>query len=471
MTRRCQDRPRCDGARRTAYWRKWTDQLRCGPLIVWCALLVGGGGAAATVPAFPGAEGFGAATPGGRGGRVWLVRTLADSGPGSLREALAARGPRIIVFSVGGLITLQTPLEIREPFLTIAGQTAPGDGIAIRGAQVSIQTHDVVVRYLRFRPGDIAQAEADALNIVGDSHDVIVDHCSASWSVDEALSPSGAIRNVTVQWSLIAEALNHSTHSKGAHGYGSLVRAIGGVTLHHNLWAHNTARNPRLGDNYGREPWPTFDVRNNVIYDYGEMASGMTGDRLSVNYVGNYVRPGPSSNRTRGIIVLTDTASAAYYIDGNVIDGLPARRNDATLFDRTEKDGRPLVTIARTPFSAPAVRTTSAEIALAEVLADAGASRPQRDTVDRRIVRSVRERSGSLVDSQTQVGGWPQYKGGAVPSDLDQDGMPDDWERAHGLDPRNASDTGRAGPAGYTNIELYVNERASDPPSRSAGRR
>ena len=189
---------------------------------------------------------------------MWIVRTLDDSGPGSFREAVTARGPRLVVFSVGGLITLRSPLDIREPFLTVAGQTAPGDGIAIRGAQVSIQTHDVIVRHLRFRPGDIAKAEADALNIVGDSHDVIVDHCSASWSVDEALSPSGALRDVTVQWSIIAEALNHSIHSKGAHGYGSLVRAVGGVTLHHNLWAHNTARNPRLGDNYGREAVADF---------------------------------------------------------------------------------------------------------------------------------------------------------------------------------------------------------------------
>jgi pectate lyase len=369
------------------------------------------------------------------------------------------------------LITLQSPLDIRGPFLTIAGQTAPGDGIAIRGAQVSIQTHDVIVRSLRFRPGDIAKAEADTLNIVGDSHDVIVDHCSASWSVDEALSPSGGIRNITVQWSIIAEALNHSIHSKGAHGYGSLVRAIGGVTLHHNLWAHNSARNPRLGDNYGREPWPIFDVRNNVIYDYGEMASGMTGDRLSVNYVANYVRPGPSSNRSRGIVVLTDTASATYFVEGNVADGLPGRRNDATWFDRTEKDGRPLVTIVAQPFPAPPVRTTSAEEALEAVLADAGATRPRRDAVDARIVRSVRERTGSVIDSQAQVGGWPEYRGGVAPADTDQDGMPDAWEGAHGLNPRDPADAARMQPSGYTNIELYVNELASGSPSPSAPRR
>lgn len=437
---------------------KWIDQIPVSVIAAGCLLLAAPGLPQPGLPSFPGAEGFGAGTPGGRGGTLRIVRTLADSGPGSFRDAVTARGPRVVVFAAGGVITLQSAIDIREPFLTIAGQTAPGDGIVIRGGEVSIQTHDVIVRHLRFRPGDIAKAEVDALNIVGDSHDVIVDHCSASWSVDEALSPSGGIRNITVQWSIIAEALNHSIHSKGEHGYGSLVRAAGGVTLHHNLWAHNSARNPRLGDNYGREPWPTFDVRNNVIYDYGAMASGMTGDRLSVNYIANYIRPGASSNRQRGIVVLTDTASAAYYVDGNVADGLPARHGDAALFDRTEKDGKPLVTIVHEPFAAPPVRTTSAEQALEDVLTGAGATRPARDAVDARIVRSVRERTGSIIDSQSQVGGWPDYKGGDAPLDTDQDGIPDAWERSHRLNPRDATDAARVSPSGYTNIELYVNE-------------
>ncbi|MBV9084915.1 MAG: hypothetical protein JOZ62_19730, partial [Acidobacteriaceae bacterium] len=230
------------------------------------------------VPAFPGAEGFGSATPGGRGGKVIFVSNLNDAGPGSFREAVSAKGPRIVVFRISGLITLKTSINITEPYLTVAGQTAPGDGICIRGNEVSIRTHDVIVRYVRFRPGDISQGEPDAADIMADSHDVILDHCSATWSIDEDLSPSGGIRDVTVQWSLIAEGLNYSIHHKGPHGYGSLVRAIGGVSLHHNLWAHNTARNPRLGDNYGKPPYPLFDVRNNVMYDYGKICSGWTGD-------------------------------------------------------------------------------------------------------------------------------------------------------------------------------------------------
>src|SRR4051812_42501623 len=277
-----------------------------------------------TPPAPAPVEGFGAATPGGRGGPEIAVTTLADAGPGSFRAAVTASGPRIVVFRVAGLVSLETPVTIGEPFLTIDGASAPADGITIRGSEVVVRTHDVIVRHVRFRPGDIAGKEVDALNVAGDSHHVVIDHVSASWAVDENLSASGAIHDVTIQWSLIAEGLNHSVHSKGAHGYGSLVRAVGGVTLHHNLWAHNNSRNPRLGDNYGSPPFPTFDVRNNVIYDYGDVAHGMTGDHLSANYVGNYIRPGPSSNRARGPIVLTDTAAVTYFLRDNVVEGRDA---------------------------------------------------------------------------------------------------------------------------------------------------
>ena len=365
----------------------------------------------------PGAEGFGADTPGGRGGREIAVTTLADAGPGSLRAAVTAAGPRTVVFTVAGLITLASPVVIAEPDLTLDGQGAPGDGVCVRGSEVVIRTHDVIVRHLRFRPGDIGGREVDALSVMGDSHHVLVDHVSASWAVDENLSASGAIHDVTIQWSLIAEGLNHSVHSKGAHGYGSLVRAVGGVTLHHNLWAHNDSRNPRLGDNYGNPPFPVFDVRNNVIYDYGAIASGMTGDHLSANYVGNYIRPGPSSNRTRGPIALTDTAAVTYFVRDNVVEGRDVLTADnVRLFDRRQVDGRALVTLTPRAFPAPPVRTTSALDALRDVLAGAGATRPRRDAVDARLVRDVEQRSGRLIDSQAQVGGWPDYRGtGTLP--------------------------------------------------------
>jgi pectate lyase len=373
-------------------------------------------------PVSAAAEGFGADTPGGRGGREIRVTTLADAGPGSFRAAVTAGGPRTVAFSVAGLITLASPVVIAEPFLTLDGQGAPGDGVCIRGSEVVIRTHDVIVRHMRFRPGDIGGREVDALNVAGDSHHVLIDHVSASWAVDETLSASGAIHDVTIQWSIIAEGLNRSVHSKGPHGYGSLVRAVGGVTLHHNLWAHNDSRNPRLGDNYGAGPFPVFDVRNNVIYDFGAIASGMTGDRLSANYVANYIRPGPSSNRTRGPIVLTDTAAVTYYVDGNVVEGRDALTKDNTgLFDRRQVEGRALVTLAPRAFDAPAVRTSPATEALRDVLADAGATLPRRDAVDARLVREVEQRSGRIIDSQAQVGGWPEYGGpGKLPDGRDR---------------------------------------------------
>jgi pectate lyase len=364
-------------------------------------------GAVSTASAVPGAQGFGAATPGGRGGPLLAVTSRADDGPGSLRAAVAAPGPRTVVFRIEGAIALAAPLTITEPFVTVDGATAPGAGVTITGNEVVIRTHDVVVRHLRFRPGDTSGKEVDALNVAGDSHHVLIDHVSASWAVDEVLSASGAIHDVTIQWCIIAEGLDHSVHSKGAHGYGSLVRAVGGVTLHHNLWAHNDSRNPRLGDNYGAPPFPTFDVRNNVIYDYGAIASGMTGDHLSANYVANYIRPGPSTHTGRPPIVLTDTADVRYFVRGNVIDGrADLSADNSKLFTPSMLNGRSLVTLVGRPFDAPAVRTTDARQALRDVLAGAGANRPGRDAVDARIVREVEARTGRIIDSQKEVGGW-----------------------------------------------------------------
>ncbi|MEK7752650.1 MAG: pectate lyase [Acidobacteriota bacterium] len=417
---------------------------------------------AAEVPAFPGAEGFGARAKGGRGGQVLFVVNLNDSGLGSLRAACEAKGARMVVFRVSGLIDLKSPIRVKEPYLTIAGQTAPGDGVCLRGAGLDIESHDVIVRHLRARPGDILGQEVDAIAIGGDSHDVIVDHCSAGWSVDESLSPSGAIRDVTVQWCIIAEGLNRSVHKKGAHGYGSLVRAIGGLTMHHNFWAHNIARNPRLGDNYGKPPFPTFDIRNNVMYDFGGTCSGLTGDKLDANYVANYIRPGPSSNRQRGPIVLSDTASVKYYLQGNIVEHRPELTADnAKMFDRIEKDGRKLAEVVKTPFETPAVKTTSAQTAFEAVLAEAGACRPVRDSIDARLISEARNRTGSVIDSQWEVGGWPAYRGARPPLDSDRDGMPDAWEKAHALNPRDASDAAKDRDGdGYTNIEEYINELA-----------
>jgi pectate lyase len=414
--------------------------------------------------AFPGAEGFGAQTPGGRDGKVIFVSNLNDAGPGSFRAACEAPGRRVVVFRVSGIIDLSKSIVIREPYITIAGQTAPGDGICLRRHGLEIRTHDVIVRFLRSRPGDLSGDEVDSISIGGDSRGVILDHCSAGWSVDECLSPSGAIADVTVQWSIIAEGLNHSVHSKGAHGYGSLVRASGGLTLHHNLWAHNNARNPRLGDNYNQPPYPTFDVRNNVMYNYGSICSGMTGDILSVNYVANYIKPGPSSNRRRGPIVFTDQAAASYYLSGNVVEGRPELTADNTrLFDRVEFKGRKLVTVMPKPFSVPEVMTSTAQAAYEAVLAGAGAILPVRDAVDQRIVSEVRSGTGSIIDSQWEAGGWPVYRSTRPLPDRDRDGMPDAWETAHKLNPDDPSDAAARNADGYTNLERYLNQLAQGP--------
>lgn len=404
---------------------------------------------AAATPAFPGAEGFGADTPGGRGGKALFVTNLNDSGPGSFRAACDATGPRIVIFRVGGLIDLKKNIKVVNPYLTIAAQTAPGDGICLHDYQIVIDTHDVIMRYLRSRPGDISGKEVDAISIAGSSRNVIVDHCSATWSVDECLSPSGGIADVTVQWCLIAEGLNHSVHKKGDHGYGSLVRAIGGLSLHHNLWAHNRGRNPRLGDNYDKPPYPTFDVRNNVIYDYG--GPSVAGDTLEANYINNYIRPGPETKRQQTIGPKETAASLEFYLEGNELAGKITSDLFATMKG---------VTIAPKPFPVPKVRTVSAAQAYKMVLADAGATVPIRDAVDARIIADVRNGTGHFVDSQKQVGGWPEYKSGTPPKDTDGDGIPDAWELAHGLNPKDPRDATKVQASGYTAIEEYINSLA-----------
>src|ERR1043166_8508084 len=357
------------------------------------------------LPAFPGAEGFGATTPGGRGGKVITVTNLSDDGPGSLRAACEAEGPRIVVFRISGVITLSKKLVIKNPYITIAGQTAPGDGICLRNYTFVIATHDVVVRYLRSRLGDVTAQEDDSITLAAGAKNVVVDHCSATWSIDEDLSLAGDVSNVTVQWCLIAEGLNHSKHSKGAHGYGSLSRANGPVTWHHNLWAHNASRNPRLGDNYGRPPYPTFDVRNNVIYDYGEIASGLTQGVLKVNYVGNDIRPGPSSKVTTPVHI-GGPSDLQFYIKDNIFEGNIALTSDnSQFFDPIVIDGKRQVQTVDQPFPAPPVDTTDARAAVVAVLATVGASLPRRDSVDARIISEVRDRRGSIIDSQQQVGG------------------------------------------------------------------
>jgi hypothetical protein len=287
---------------------------------------------------------------------------------------------------------------------------------------------------------------------------VVLDHCSATWSIDECLSLSGKVSNATVQWCLIAEPLDRSKHPKGAHGYGSLMRASGPISLHHNLWAHARSRNPRFGGDYDRPPFPSFDFRNNVIYDFGHTCSGLTQGTFPVNYVGNTILPGPSST-AHTAITIGGPSDLSFFVQGNTLDGKDLPDGDThRLFSRMEIDGTRQVRIVETPFPTPAVKTLPAREAFEAVLAGVGASLPVRDAVDSRIVDEVRTRKGSIINSQTQVGGWPQYRSAEPAKDSDSDGMPDAWESAHGLNPNDAGDAGldRNGD-GYTHIEEYLN--------------
>ncbi|CAA9233992.1 MAG: Pectate lyase [uncultured Chloroflexi bacterium] len=409
--------------------------------------------------AFTGAEGFGAAARGGRGGDVYHVTTLADTGAGSLRNGiLTARGPRTIVFDVGGTIDLQSKLTISTPYLTLAGQTAPGDGITLRGWNTTIdKTHDVVVRYVRFRPGDVAcpRLQDDALS-VDKSKDIMLDHVSASWSIDEALSVTDSDR-VTVQWSIISESLKSSCHEKGAHGYGSLLRyGSGGVTFHHNLFAHHDSRNPRAGDGLG------VDFVNNVVYNWG-MEAGYSGEASEgttrVNYVSNYGIAGPSTRESRRASIFSGGSNQTQLFQlGNLIDSNRNGARDGT--DTGWSMFRSSYTRRAERFDFPQVRADDARTAYERVLAGAGASRV-RDAADRRIVADVANESGGLIDSQNQVGGWPELASAPAARDTDQDGMPDEWETQNGLNPNDPADRNRDAGGGVTMLERYLDSLAA----------
>jgi hypothetical protein len=435
----------------------------------------------AAIPAFPGAEGAGAFTPGGRGGRIFEVTHLADGGPGSLREAVEAQGPRIIVFRVSGIITLQKVLTISNPYITIAGQTAPGDGICMRGQTTEINTHDVVLRYLRFRRGNLKDRD-DALGgyPVGN---IIVDHCSASWGLDENLSlyrymkrmPDGSDRktpaeNVTIQWCISSEALDLNNHAFGATWGGR------NCSFHHNLFACNTGRNPSIG--WGDH----FDFRNNVLFNWRHRTVDGGDASSMVNIVANYYKPGPavSEGAIRYRICKPqhlDMYSEAqrdgkWYVAENVVVGSPKVTADnwdgGVQFD--EEDGRTEAEIkalikkvrANAPIPAAAITQQSAERACELVLAEAGATLPKRDPVDTRIVTTVRTGKPAygdgIIDTPSDVGGWPRYDSAPAPPDGDHDGMPDTWERKFGLEPDDPSDgASDADGDGYTNVEECLN--------------
>ncbi len=478
--------------------------------------------------AFPGAVGQGAQATGGRGGDVYHVTTLEDYNPktepkieGSFRHAVrSAEGPRTIVFDVAGPIALHAELEIRKSDLTIAGQTSPG-GVTFWGYPVEVSAaNNVILRHLRFRTGDfharpdsvaagqrpagaakLDSASANSVYVGNDSERVILDHVSAAWGIDEVLSVTKA-RDVTIQNSIIAEGLNDSLHPKGPHGYGSLIRGeltaddqaknVGGYTLYGNLWAHNRARNPSIGgqqsldrgQSEGDRRRNDLNLVNNVVYDWGDQAAHRSeGGDVRVNLIGNVFICGPAK-KAKYFFRENTPGRSEVIAEGNWRDlDQDEAHNGAVPTDKAEIakgfdgfgegdrlviNGEPLAF-----FSLVAAATRPAEVAYDAVLEGAGASL-WRDAIDERIVESVRQRTGGLIDSQEEFRG----ADGKLPGmddlpfakrdanfDVDQDGIADAFEREHGLDAADASD-GNAmtlSEDGYTNLEVYINELTTTP--------
>jgi len=463
----------------------------------------------ATVPAFPGAEGAGKFSFGGRGGKIFVVTSLEDSGPGTLREAVESAGPRIVVFNVAGIIHLKMPLFIDAPYLTIAGQTAPGDGICVAGESTLINTHDVVIRYMRFRRGNTSVFDRDDSlggNPIGN---IIVDHCSCSWGGDENLSMYRHITpasqggtdqklptlNITLQWNISSEALNTYNHAFGGTWGGH------NTSFHHNLFACNTGRNPSIGMTYD------FNFVNNVLFNWRHRTVD-GGDKGSLyNIINNYYKAGPAVNS--GAIayrILLPSATqkkpdmipyfGKAYVAGNVVEGNEAVTKDnwdggvqfangGSKDDPTTSPGRNRSLVdkvrANKPFPMAPVTITPAREAYEQVLAGAGATLPHRDPVDARVIETVRTgktllmgktitptpmkglsrndvgtAGNGIITDVSQAGGYPEYKGEPA-KDVGADGIPLWWKKKFKLDAKDASLAQKDLQGdGYTVIEKYL---------------
>lgn len=424
-------------------------------------------------PAFPGAEGYGRYTTGGRGGDVYIVTNLTDSVAkpmeGSLRWALNKKGPKTIVFAVSGTIELKRQLSISKGDVTIAGQTAPGDGICIKDYNVSIDADNVIIRYIRFRCGNnyLTDSSQDALS--GNNHKkIIIDHCSMSWSVDEAGSFYNG-ENMTVQWCILSESLYNAGHPKGEHGYGGIWGGMG-VSFHHNLFASHTSRNPRFcGARYHPETREKeiVDFRNNVIFNWG-FNSAYGGEMGQQNLVNNFYKSGPATRKSvRNRIVEPSDSLGRWYVKGNYVEGYKTVSKD-NWAGGVQGDYSDMKEIrSDVPFPLVVVRTHTPKKAYKMVLKNAGAVLPVRDAVDRRIIREVETgvcsygdsygKNTGIVDSPSGAGGWPDLKTYDVRTDTDRDGIPDDWEKKKGLDPQNPDDRNRQASSGYTMLEEYLN--------------
>ena len=442
--------------------------------------------------AFPGAEGGGMYVTGGRGGQVIHVTNTNDSGEGSLRAALTASGKRIVVFDVAGTIALNSAIQIRNGDLTIAGQTAPGGGICIKNYTVNIAANNVIIRYLHFRLGDEGPNAGDGEDCIWGRYqkNIILDHCSMSWSIDECAS-FYANENFTLQWCILTESMNNSAHSKGAHGYGGIWGGKN-ASFHHNLLANHHSRNPRIdhpeiypksGDTFDWSKRGNVDLRNLVVYNWGDNSS-YGGEGGKFNFVNCWYKPGPDSkdrhyfvdaykNYTRSDKTVVDYGYPLLFMSGNV----NTRYEDITgnngigVYWHNGGSGTLQGTahVITGPSGQAAYTTThTAEAGKDAVLAYAG-DRLHRDAVDIRATEGVKNNTGKIIDTPVDVGGWPEYTANAEQlakvADADRDGMPDWFEDQFGLKKGDASDAavvwldknGR-----YTNLEMYLHYLVKD---------
>lgn len=436
---------------------------------------------------FPKAEGFGKFTTGGRGGKVYIITNLNDDGEGSFRVAATAKQPKIIVFEVSGTIHLNSPLEISKN-VTIAGQTAPGDGICLADYPVTLAGDNVIVRYLRFRMGDKNQNNGmvhgagsdDAFGGNGRKN-IMIDHCSISWSTDEVMSVYKG-DSTTLQWNILSEPLNYSYHFETGdkdfehHGYGGIW---GGshLSAHHNLIAHCASRNPRFnGARLGAKE-ELVDFRNNVIYNW-EHNSVYGGEGGNYNMVNNYYKYGPSTNQNVKSRIVNpskgESGIGKFYVQGNFVDGaeeVSKNNNLGVHIDKGTTEIEKQNALVYTQFQVINLPEKSAVLAYADVLKYAGASL-KRDTLDERIIRNVQNRTGNIIDVQggfkhgtaykETINAWPKLKNKQPKKDTDRDGMPDDWEKKNGLKPLVNDAALKNLNSGYTNIEIYVNQLTNE---------
>jgi pectate lyase len=428
------------------------------------------------IPAFPGAWGGGMFTVGGRGGQVIAVTNLNDRGPGTLRAAIETAGPRLVVFRVAGTIWLESNLDIRHPNLTIAGQTAPGDGICLANHSMNINTREVILRHLRVRRGTPGGQGSD--NIGGNPEcQVIVDHCSVSWGRDENISlyrymdgrAKNPTKNVTIQWVISSEALGPGHEFGGTWGGED-------SSFHHNLFACNTGRNPSIGMS------GEFDYRNNVIFNWGHRSMDGGDETSLVNLINNYYKAGPATRANMATVMArmesrkqyspgkaleasnwyppTPARPGKWYVAGNIVENAP----EVTANNWNGISGDAELARVNMPFEAWPVFQQPAQEAYAAVLGQAGATLPRRDAVDRRVIEMVRTGKPShqdgIITNPKQVGGYPEltFTPNQLPADQDADGMPDAWEQQHGLNPTDPKDnTQDLDKDGYTNVEEFIN--------------